>query len=195
MKDDFELVLEKAISLKKLGKSDTQVAELFPEFREELIELLPTLSRLEAERANLIPSKSSLEKVLMRLPLSKPPTSVEANHSQTIFGGSLGMFKQWPLKAALSLGLFLVLGLGIIGGLNYLKVPSLPQPTNQLAQAPQERKDVSHSPEEGGFVSVITTGNVDRELEKTERIIQEDLSQAEKDIENSINVSLFEFKD
>lgn len=64
MNDKFEEILNKALELKKEGKSVPEILALFPEQKKELEEMFETIKILARQKEKILPPKELLSKII-----------------------------------------------------------------------------------------------------------------------------------
>ncbi|MCL5411330.1 MAG: hypothetical protein M1150_01125 [Patescibacteria group bacterium] len=196
MKEDFETVFEKSIELKKQGNSSERIAQFYPQYKEELLELLPLVEILSTQGKKLSPSAMSFDKTLTRMTeLSSERNSIFSFYPINLWRNA-SMLKNLPLKMALPVGLAMVLALSTVAGAIYYntrsKTPDLNQ-TNALSHGKDNSGEKSSqdqaalakpSNEKEPTNQSITAGNANQVLEKADNSIAEELNQMDQDLKD-----------
>lgn len=121
--NNFEQKLDEALNLQKKGLRNSEILDMFPEYREELKDILSTTKKLN-DTENIYPQKDALLKVLNNLPkndghVTKPKTAryifiAIANKGRNLinnFNTLINMTKKTFIGAGATIALILAIGL------------------------------------------------------------------------------------
>lgn len=158
LQNNFEKILDKALALKKGSASIEDITNQFPEFKKELIEILPLIDLFEVGKNRFKPKEAHLTKILEMLPKSKTVTNPNINRYNYQMG--------WKMIAPIGLILSLIAIIFYAKMSNNLPSSNI-EPTQQMSRELPE---------------TVTDQNVEKTLDQVDSVVADDLDKIDQDL-------------